>query len=113
MNFILYLLLNGLAVWLASRWLPGVEVASYWTAVWTGLVLGLVNAFIRPFITLLTLPVTFFTFGLFLLVIQGAMVLLADWLVGGFMVDGLGWALLFTLLLALINLLINSAKKEE
>lgn len=116
-RFILYLLVNGFAVWLASEWLAGVSVESYWTAVITGLVLGLVNAFVRPIITFLTLPVTVMTFGIFLLVIQGGMVLLADWLVNGFHVDSFGWAVLFTLLLALLNFLLgkiaNPPKKRE
>ena len=107
LRFIIYLLVNGFSVWLAAEWLSGVGVDSYGTAVLTGLVLGLVNAFIRPIITFLTLPVTMMTFGIFLLVIQGGMVLLADWFVGGFHVDGIGWAMLFTLLLALINFVIG------
>ena len=116
-RFILYLLVNGFSVWLASEWLAGVTVESYWTAVITGLVLGLVNAFVRPVITFLTLPVTVMTFGVFLLLIQGGMVLLADWLVSGFHVNSFGWAMLFTLLLALINFLIGKVarppKKES
>ncbi len=106
-RFILFLLLNGFAVWLASEWLPGVSVEGYWTAVLVGLVLGLVNAFVRPLLVLITLPISIATFGLFLFVIHGSMVLLADWLVPGFTVDGFGWAILFTLLLVLINFLIG------
>ncbi|MDP5169074.1 MAG: phage holin family protein [Bacteroidia bacterium] len=107
-RFIIYLLVNGFAVWLASEWLePHVVVDSYWTAIITGLVLGLVNSFVRPIITFLTLPITVMTFGVFLLLIQGAMVLLADWLVNGFRVESFGWAMLFTLLLAAINFVIG------
>ena len=111
LRFLIYLLVNGFAVWLASEWLSGVSVESYWTAVLTGLVLGLVNAFVRPIITLITLPLTIVTFGVFLLIIQGAMVLLADWLLDGFVVESFGWAMLFTLLLALINFLIGKVAK--
>lgn len=110
-RFILYLLVNGFAVWLASEWLAGVSVESYWTAVITGLVLGLVNVFVRPIITFLTLPVTVMTFGIFLLVIQGAMVLLADYFVAGFAVQSFGWALVFALLLSLLNYLLGKVAK--
>lgn len=112
-RFIIYLLVNGFAVWVASEWLSGVAVDSYLTAVITGLVLGLVNAFVRPIITFLTLPVTVMTFGIFLLVIQGGMVLLADWFVDGFHVDSFGWALLFTLLLAVLNFLLGKIAKPR
>lgn len=111
LRFLIYLLVNGFTVWLASEWLSGVSVESYWMAVLTGLVLGLVNAFVRPIITLITLPLTIVTFGVFLLIIQGAMVLLADWLLDGFEVESFGWAMLFTLLLALINFLIGKVAK--
>ncbi len=103
----IFLLINGFIVWLASEWLPGVTVTNFWTAIFAGLVLGLVNAFIRPVVTLLTLPLSLMTFGLFFLLIQGGMVLLADWLVPGFHVDGFAWAMGFALFLALINFLIG------
>jgi putative membrane protein len=61
----------------------------------------------------LTIPVTFVTFGLFLLVINALMILLVDWLVGGFTVDGFWWALLFSLILSLFNSLFNDLTKQR
>ena len=84
-------LINAVAL-LALPWLlPSIHVASFTTALWAALVLGLVNTLVRPVLLLLTLPVTLLTLGLFIFVINGAMFLLAAWLLEGFAVDGL-WA---------------------
>lgn len=107
MRILISLLLNGLLVFAISALLPGVAVDGFLIAIVTGLVLGLINFFVRPIITFLTLPITFLTLGLFLLVINGAMVLLVDYLVPGFEVDGLGWAIVFSLLLLFLNLILG------
>lgn len=103
MNRIITFLLNGLAVLLAAYLIPGVEVKHYGYALLVALILGLINTFIKPVIVILTIPVTFITFGLFLLVINALMILLADWIVPGFDVHGFWWALLFSLVVALFN----------
>lgn len=103
MRLLVSILLNGLAVFIVARLLSGVYVDGYVTAIITGLILGLVNFTIRPVITFLTLPVTILTLGLFLLIINGAMVMLVDWLVPGFDVADMIWAIIFSLLLALLN----------
>jgi putative membrane protein len=77
-----------------------------------GLLLGVVNAFVRPVITLLTLPITVITLGLFLLVVNGLMVLLVSWLlrefhVGGFHVGGLVHAILTTIVIWVVSLVAN------
>jgi putative membrane protein len=103
MNWLTRFLLNGLAVLLAAYLLPGVSVDDYWTALWVALVLSLVNIFIKPVLIVLTIPITFITFGLFLLVINALMILLADYFVDGFDVDGFWWALLFGIIVSLFN----------
>lgn len=103
MRLLISILLNGILVYAIAALLPGVYVENIWMAIVTGLVLGIINFTIKPIVTILTLPVTIFTLGLFLLVINAAMVLLADFVVPGFDVDGWGWALIFSLLLALLN----------
>ena len=105
MRFILSILVNGLVVFIASRMLSGVEVNSYGTAVLVAVVLAVVNFMVKPILKLLTLPITILTLGLFLLVINGLMVLLADFFVGGFEVDGLLVAIIFSIILALLNML--------
>lgn len=82
---------------------PTVQVASFGTAMLVALVLGLINILVKPVLVLLTLPVTLLTFGLFLLVINGAMFLLADKLVDGFHVGGLWPATLGALIYSLIS----------
>jgi putative membrane protein len=113
MRLIFSLLLNGLLVYAAAAILPGVWTGGFLDAIIVALVLGLVNAFIRPLLTLMTLPITVLTLGLFMLVINGAMVLLVDWLLSGFSVRNLGWAVLFSVVLALFNGLLNAWKGDR
>ena len=104
-------IINAAALLLVAYLYPGVTVASFWAAMLAALVLGLVNALIRPLLVLLTLPVTVLTLGLFLLVINAAMLLLAAWIarqVGiGFHVDGFGAALLGSLVISLVSFLLS------
>ena len=110
MHFILSILLNGLLVFLLAQFLDGVGVESYTVAVITGIVLGLVNAVVKPILKFFTMPITILTLGLFLLVINGAMLLLVDYLVPGFAVDGLGNAILFSVLLLILNCVLGLRK---
>ena len=103
MNFIVKLLLTALAVVITSYLLPGVEVDSFLTAIIIGAVLALLNVTIKPLLIILTIPATIFTLGLFLLVINALIILIADWMVPGFEVDGFWWALIFSLILWVVN----------
>lgn len=107
MRFIISLFVNGLLVFLASALLSGVYVDGFLIAIIAGAVLGFVNFFIKPLITLLTIPITILTLGLFMIIINGAMVLVADFLVPGFEVEGLGWAILFSFVLAIFNVILG------
>ena len=114
MNSIVRFLLSGVAVVLTAYLLPGVDVHDYWTALIVALVLSLVNIFVKPILILLTIPLTFLTLGLFLLVINALMILLTDYFVDGFIVNGFWWALLFSLILSLFNSLFSDlAGKAE
>ena len=103
MNFMIKLLITALAVVITSYLLPGVEVDSFLTAIIIGAVLALLNVTLKPLLIILTIPVTIFTLGLFLLVVNALIILVADWLVPGFYVDGFWWALGFSLILWLVN----------
>jgi putative membrane protein len=72
------------------------------------LVLSFLNTFLKPVLLILTIPVTLLTFGLFLLVINAIIIVVADALLDGFNVNGFGWALLFSLILSVINALLQS-----
>ena len=107
MGPILNWLANALVIMVAAYVLPGVHVENLWTALLVALVMGILNILIKPLLIVLTLPITIVTFGLFLLVINALMVLLASHIVTGFKVDGFWWALLFSIFVSLINLVIS------
>lgn len=113
MNFLLRLLLSALAVLLLANILPGVTVDSYGIAVLVAVVLSLLNLIVKPLLIILTLPVTLITLGLFLLVINAVIILLASKLVTGFSVDGFWTALLFSLLLSLLQAVLFTFLKED
>lgn len=107
MKFILNFIASVVAVIFSTYLLPGVTIDSFTTAVVVAVVLGLVNTFIRPLIVLLTLPITVFTLGLFRLVINAGLVMLVSWLISGFTVDGFVTALLFSIVLSIVNGLLD------
>lgn len=100
--FILRALLAAGGLWVASRLISGISYAKTETLIAAGLILGLVNAFIKPVVTLLTLPLTIVTLGLFLLVINGLMLLLVSTLMKDFDVKGLGAAILGSVVVSVV-----------
>ncbi|MEM9326134.1 MAG: phage holin family protein [Bacteroidota bacterium] len=108
MNFFLKLLLSTIAVMVASYILPGVHVSSFFTALVLALVLSILNVIVKPILIVLTIPLTIVTLGIFLLVINALIILIADALMGGtFAVDGFWWALLFSIVLSITNSLLS------
>lgn len=107
MGFLLHLVLTAAALLLVARVVSGVHVSGFGAAVIGALVLGLVNAIVRPVMILLTLPITILTLGLFLFVINALMLWLASALVPGMQIRGFGAALLGSLLLTVLNLVID------
>jgi putative membrane protein len=93
-GFLLRALISALGLWLASQWVRGVHFDSVATLILAGLLLGVVNAIVRPIVFVLTLPLTLLTLGLFLLVLNAAMVALVAWILPGFRLEGFGAALL-------------------
>ncbi|MFN4762471.1 phage holin family protein [Gillisia sp. Q332] len=108
MSFIIRILLTAVAVFLLAEFLPGVSVAEYVTAIIVALVLAVLNLIVKPILVLLTLPVTILTLGLFLLIINAVIILLADAFISGFGVDGFWIALLFSLLLSIFQSILFS-----
>ena len=108
MNIFFKLIISSLAVFLSAALLPGVEVTDYIAALWVAIALSLLNGFLKPILIVLTIPVTLFSLGLFLLVINAAIILMADYFVDGFWVDGWLWALVFSLVLSVITSLMES-----
>ena len=104
MKFLTRLLITAIAVYLISMLLqPHVQIDSFTTAVIFALVLAFLNAIVKPLIIILTFPITIITLGLFLLVINVLVILLADHFVSGIDIDGFLWALVFGFLLSVIS----------
>lgn len=103
MKLIIRIIITGFLVLLLANWLPGVNVAGIWTSLVVALVLGILNVFIKPILVLFTLPVTIITFGLFLLVINAVIILLCTKIVGGFSVDSFWIALVFSVILSVLQ----------
>ena len=106
MNILIRILVTSLLVMVISYFMKGVVVDEFTTALTVAIVLGLLNFFVKPILVLFTLPVTIFTLGLFLLVINAAMILLCDHFVDGFDVNGFWTALFFSIILSLSQSLV-------
>jgi putative membrane protein len=103
MNIILRIIISAVVAFALSYVLRGVHIESFLSALILAIVLGLLNLIVKPILIILTLPITLFTFGLFLFVINALIILLAAKFVNGFRVDGFWWALLFSLLLSVLT----------
>lgn len=109
MGLIIRILISAVAVYVASLFIPGISVTGgVSTYLVVAIVLGLLNAFIKPILTILTIPITIITLGLFLIVINVLMVYLAAYLVPGFSVSGFIAALLFSIVVSLVTSLIDA-----
>ncbi len=108
MRFLLKLLVSSLAVFFSAYILHGVYLDGFPTAILVALLIGFLNAFLRPVLIILTIPITFFTFGLFLLVINAAIILLADYALSGFAVDSFITAMLFSIIVSVITWILEA-----
>lgn len=108
MNLIIRLLVTAVSVVILAEVLPGVEVAGFTSAIILAVVLAILDAILKPILVILTLPITILTLGLFLLVINAGIILLADEFMGGFRVSGFWVALLFSVLLSFLESVLYS-----
>ncbi|WP_339838844.1 phage holin family protein [uncultured Maribacter sp.] len=113
MKLILRVLLSALSVIILANVLPNVSVDNFMTAIIVAVVLSLLNFLVKPILVILTLPVTIVTFGLFLLIINAIIILLADKLIDGFSVSNIWWALIFSLLLSFLQSIFFSLLKDD
>ena len=97
----------------AEYLLSGVHIDHWLTAVILALVLSFLNAFVKPILIVLTIPATILTLGLFLVVVNALIILLADWAVTGFEVDSFWWAVGFGLVISIVNSLLAPDKKNK
>jgi putative membrane protein len=103
MGFLLRAVITAVGLWVATQVVSGVHVDSPTTLLIAALVLGVVNAIVKPVAFILTLPVTIITLGLFLFVLNAAMVALAAWLVPGFHLSGFRAALLTAIIVWIVS----------
>jgi len=103
---------SAISILIASYLIPGVKVAGVWSALILALVLGFLNILIKPLLVLLTLPINILTLGLFTLVINALIVMLASSIVKGFEVGGFINALLFSIVLTIIQSLFEMLIKK-
>ncbi|MBC7204274.1 MAG: phage holin family protein [Pusillimonas sp.] len=102
MELLLIWVLNAVALLIVAYILPGIVVASFWSALIAALVLGLLNTLVKPLLVLLTLPITVVTLGLFLLVLNALVFWFAGSILRGFQVNGFWWAMLGALIYSII-----------
>ncbi|WP_205504415.1 phage holin family protein [Rufibacter psychrotolerans] len=108
MGFILKIIVTGIVALVLAQFFPGVTIDGITGAILLALVLAVLNAIVRPVLVLLTIPVTFMTLGLFLLVINAIILYMADYLLDGFNVSGLLTAILFSLVLSIATAIIDA-----
>ncbi len=114
MKFLVKIASTALAVFLIATLMPGVEVSNLPMAILVALILVLLNVYIKPILIFLTFPITIVTLGLFLLVINAAIILITSHLLkDGFKVDGFWVALLFSIVLSMITSLIDTLTDSE
>jgi putative membrane protein len=112
MPFLLRLLINAAALWVAIQLVDGIEHrGSWWSLLFVALVFGLLNASIKPLLKLLSLPIIILTLGLFLFIINALMLLMTGWVSGlldlGFHVDGFWDAFLGGLIVTVVSLVLS------
>ncbi len=127
MNFIIKLILSAIAVLITSYFLNGItlgnnqfyaggspEINKFATALLVAVVLAFLNTIVKPILTILSLPITVFTLGLFLLAINAFIIMFADKLVDGFKVNGFLTALIFSIILSVVSAILNlfNSKKD-
>jgi putative membrane protein len=103
MGLLIRWIVSTIAIIITAYLLPGIHISSLGAALITALILGIVNAILKPLLILFTLPLTILTLGLFTFVINAGLILLVSAVVPGFKVDGFWWALLFSIILSIIN----------
>ena len=102
-GFVLRAVISAIGFWIATRWVHGIRIDNAGTLVLAGLLLGAVNAIVRPILVILTLPITILSLGLFLLIVNTAMVALVAWMLPGFHIYGGFWSAFATSLIVWIT----------
>lgn len=113
MNIIIRLLITSIVAYLLTKILPGVHFEGFTAAIIFAIVLGILNLIVKPILSILGLPLTIITLGLFSLVINAVIILIADYFIDSMVVDGFWWAFIFSIALSIITSLANSFVSDE
>lgn len=108
MNLLIRWILFSLAIVFVAWIIPGISVSSFWAALLVSIIIGLINTFIKPVLMFVTLPINFLTLGLFTLVVNALLLMLAGWASPGFSVDGFWSALFGSIILSLLSVPISN-----
>jgi putative membrane protein len=112
-SLILRLLLNAVVILALGQLLSGVTIDSYVTAIVVAAILAFLNSFVKPVLVILTLPITIFSLGIFLLFVNAFIILITVKLVDGFYVENIWWAILFSILLAILQSFLHKTLLNE
>ena len=112
-KFLINILITSFAAFVAAYLLPGLIIDGFLSAILVAIALAILNQFVKPLLILFTIPATIFTLGLFLLVINAIIILLADWMVTGFSVRNFWWALLFSFILTFVKSILTPLFDEK
>ena len=113
MKTIIRILLTALAVVILAKVLPGVSVEGYLSAIIVAIVIAILRFIVKPILVVLTLPITIITLGLFLLIVNGMVIMLADYFISDFEVRNIWWAVLFSLLLSILQSIFHSILDDK
>ena len=108
MNTIIKLIITAVVAYLLPNVFSGVHVTTFSAAIIFAIVLGLLNLFVKPILHLFSFPITLLTLGLFALVINAIIVLIADCFIDGINIDGFLWALIFSVALSIVTSILES-----
>ncbi len=113
MSILIRFLVVALSLWLAAYLIPGFRVEGWGTLILASILFGVVSAVVKPVLILLTFPITVITLGLFLIVINAAMLGLVAWLLPGFTIDGLWPAVLGWLVVTVVGWIASQFPSKE
>jgi putative membrane protein len=112
MKTLLHFLVSTLAIIVTAYILPGVHVSGIVAALVLAVVLAAINLFLKPILIFFTLPLTILSLGLWVVILNGFLIYLAAHIVPGFTVNNFWWALLFGIVLAVVNSVLRMIEKE-
>ena len=113
MKTLIHFVISALAIMVTAYILPGVSIDGLFVAFVLAVVLGVINTFLRPVLIMLTLPLTIITLGLFVLIINALLIILASYLVPGFIVESFWSAFLFGVVLAVVSWVLQKFEPED